>query len=613
MQILLYEWNAVGQKDLEDCLIHIGNKVDKIRYIFQDFENDLAFEQKITELLLLKRYDCVISFNYFQVISKVCCTFHMKYIAWVWDSPLINIYSKTVYNSCNYIFIFDKTMYAELKKMNVNTVYYLPLATNVDRLDTVILSEEEQKEYSAEVSFVGNLYEKRNHYNEIPVLPDYLRGYFDGIMRSQVKIHGYNFIEEMLTEDITEELFKFINFRMGDNFTGSTVSLFADRFLNAKITEMERRSLLSKLSEHFNVTLYTRSNTSDMPHIHNKGYADYITRMPKVFKGSRINLNFTSRTIKSGIPLRVFDVLGAGGFLITNYQSELQDYFEIGRDLVCYENEEDLLYKVQYYLEHEEERKEIAYNGYRKVKEHHSYETKLWAIMSIVFNLNSNLDNKVIPALLNSQGQLTEENKKEIVQVKEEIKSYVAQGYLEKAMGRYYSASREMPLFTRDNEVSDLSVIFEIYNYELKEGIPTLFDNFLELDKLYTHFSTLKNLIKDIETQKEKSFEVFLDYIDNNRVSYIAIEFIIREFIEDKVNVLNEIALMFLENKRNNMVIPFLALAYEINSDNTITLYNLGNVLFYFGEYEMATEYLSMIKRPSEEVIKILEKAKEKI
>ena len=66
--------------------------------------------------------------------------------------------------------------------------------------------------------------------------------------------------------------------------------------------------------------------------------------------------------------MRIFDVLGAGGFLLTNYQEELEDYFEIGKDLVCYSSEEDLLQKTAYYLEHDEERKQIARNGYLKVK-----------------------------------------------------------------------------------------------------------------------------------------------------------------------------------------------------------------------------------------------------
>ena len=99
--------------------------------------------------------------------------------------------------------------------------------------------------------------------------------------------------------------------------------------------------------------------------------------MPKVFRYSKINLNFTIPNIKSGLPLRIFDVLGAGGFLLTNYQAELPDYFEIGKDLACFESEAELVEKCSYYLTHEEERQQIAKNGYEKVKNCCSYRKRL--------------------------------------------------------------------------------------------------------------------------------------------------------------------------------------------------------------------------------------------
>ena len=38
-----------------------------------------------------------------------------------------------------------------------------------------------------------------------------------------------------------------------------------------------------------------------------------------MFANSKVNLNITLRNIKTGIPLRALDIMGAGGFLLTNY------------------------------------------------------------------------------------------------------------------------------------------------------------------------------------------------------------------------------------------------------------------------------------------------------
>ena len=54
--------------------------------------------------------------------------------------------------------------------------------------------------------------------------------------------------------------------------------------------------------------------------------------------------------------------------------------------MVLYESVDDLLKKCAYYLRHESERKQIAINGYNKVKEYHTYEVRLQQMFDIVFN-----------------------------------------------------------------------------------------------------------------------------------------------------------------------------------------------------------------------------------
>ena len=127
--------------------------------------------------------------------------------------------------------------------------------------------------------------------------------------------------------------------------------------------------------------MYSNSDVSDMLRIQYCGSVDYWSELPQVFRMSKINLNFTIPNIKSGLPLRIFDVLGAGGFLLTNYQAELPDYFEIGKDLACFESEAELVEKCSYYLTHEEERQQIAKNGYEKVKNCCSYRKRLKFIL----------------------------------------------------------------------------------------------------------------------------------------------------------------------------------------------------------------------------------------
>ena len=76
--------------------------------------------------------------------------------------------------------------------------------------------------------------------------------------------------------------------------------------------------------------------------------------------------------------------MGSGGFLLTNYQEDMFDCFEPGVDFVYYDSYDDLLEKVEYYLEHDEERQQIARNGYEKVKKYHTYRHRLDTILNIM-------------------------------------------------------------------------------------------------------------------------------------------------------------------------------------------------------------------------------------
>jgi spore maturation protein CgeB len=95
--------------------------------------------------------------------------------------------------------------------------------------------------------------------------------------------------------------------------------------------------------------------------------------MPRVFHRSRINLNITLRSILSGVPLRVMDVMAAGGFLLTSYTEEIAEYFTDGVELAIATTPEEMVEKAAYYLEHEEERQQIALMGQKKVREKFAY------------------------------------------------------------------------------------------------------------------------------------------------------------------------------------------------------------------------------------------------
>lgn len=380
MHILFIDWNSFGNEDIIFCFKKLGHKID----LFPIPENastryNPPLEDALYHKLLSFSYDFVFSFNYFPAVSNTCERIHTPYVSWVYDSPFVQLYSVSLGNSCNHVFIFDREQYASLAALGFQTVHFLPMGVNIARYDSLLPSEHIQNKYSSDISFVGSLYSepKNQLYEKLNGISDFTKGYLDGIIDVQKKIYGSFLLEELLAADIIADMQKSYPVVQNEDGFETDKWVYANYFLARKVTSLERMDILGLLSEKNQVNLYTKEPTPFLPKVKNCGYIDYYMQMPYVFKCSKINLNISLKSIHSGIPLRIFDIMGCGGFVLTNYQEDLLQFFEPDVDFVYYEDYNDLLQKADYYLSHDEARLQIAKNGYEKVKNEHTYEHRI--------------------------------------------------------------------------------------------------------------------------------------------------------------------------------------------------------------------------------------------
>ena len=378
MNFLVYRWNAYNQFDLEKNLSAMGHNLDIYSHEPKNCDYDEAFSVEFSRKLQQGKYDAVISINYFTIVSNACEAHGTIYIAWNCDSPLFSMQNQSIFNRCNRIFCFDYLDYMKLKKQGVEHVWHLPLCADTGRIDALLRDKCEQIEnYRGELAFVGSLYEENSYDSLKETLPEYIRGYCDAAVLAQTNISGGNILDRMITDDILMEIEEIFDVKQEKDSFVEASDIFINNVLGYKAASDTRISVLSALGESTTVELYSQSGRALPPGVRKHGTVSYWSEMPLVFAGSDINLNITIPNIRSGVPLRVFDVLAAGGFLITNYQPELSMLFEIGRDLVVYDDTEDLLQKVLYYKTHPQERKSIAENGRKKVEDLHTYSHRL--------------------------------------------------------------------------------------------------------------------------------------------------------------------------------------------------------------------------------------------
>jgi spore maturation protein CgeB len=90
-----------------------------------------------------------------------------------------------------------------------------------------------------------------------------------------------------------------------------------------------------------------------------------------LYQRSLIGINLHNRGKYTVGSYRLFDLPGNGVMQISDGGEFLQDFFDVGEEVVAYDEVDELIDKVRYYLVHEEERRRIALKGYRKVMKDH--------------------------------------------------------------------------------------------------------------------------------------------------------------------------------------------------------------------------------------------------
>ncbi|UKN01238.1 glycosyltransferase [Paracrocinitomix mangrovi] len=97
--------------------------------------------------------------------------------------------------------------------------------------------------------------------------------------------------------------------------------------------------------------------------------------MLKIINESKITVNaHGDNATGHAVNMRLFEATGVGTLLITEKFPGIEDFFEPGKDLVCYENHQDALDKIRYYLTHNEEREKIAKSGQQKTLNNYTFK-----------------------------------------------------------------------------------------------------------------------------------------------------------------------------------------------------------------------------------------------
>lgn len=334
--------------------------------------------EEISDYISKRGITHVVSLHFIDNLAMAAYRTETKYLSIVWDAPYYKVHSPLGRMSHCFFSVFDKVDYQRFILDEISHVFYQPLA--IDREEAVKWNVKTNN-YLHDICFVGNLYEESLYDDYVQSIPEILREYFDSIFaEAAFQWDGVN----RLCGKTDKEVLKYMKtacpgFCLINPWEIEDTQYFEAYYLARKLANIERISILNLLAQEYEVALYTGSkkDTQKLQNVQVYPAVDACTKAPAIFNSSKINLNITLHSIENGTAQRVLDIMEAGGFVLSTYCPETAELFEEDKEIVLFKTPEELIEKIEYYLEHDLERQRIAAAGHEKVLKCYTYDIKM--------------------------------------------------------------------------------------------------------------------------------------------------------------------------------------------------------------------------------------------
>ena len=386
MKLLVYDWSSFFKEDIFFVLDEIGVKYDKLSWEL-DFsgehpEKDDEFVSDLLKNFSFSEYDAIFSINYFPALSKLASKIQKKYIVWSYDSPQITSNPEIAFSDpYTYVFSLDRFEVNYFNSLGLNNVFHMPLGVNHTRYKRISPNNKKCNKYRTDISFVGQLY-KNPMGPLLNVVSEKTKDILKQIIALQKQMPNNEYVIDKLVTDGLASVVDAELHAVMPNF-GKVTKTNLEHTIALDLTSQERIILLNLCANRYKTRLYTKDNYDILHNVEVHPPVHYIDEMPYVFAASKVNLNPSLLSIRSGISLRAFDITACGGLLFTNYKEEYADLFDVDNEIVMYRSMSDAMEKLDQIMNDEPLRIKIAENGRHRTLTEHTMSKRLVEIFRI--------------------------------------------------------------------------------------------------------------------------------------------------------------------------------------------------------------------------------------
>ena len=349
---------------------------------------ELAQEEFVEELLkavLEFKPDFIFTINHLGIdreglLMELLSQLELPLASWFVDNPHLILYKyQGLASPWATIFTWDADNVASLQAEGFKQVYYLPLATTPERFARTP-SFKIPEAWSSEISFVGNSmqYKVQARLEAAAPGPELLAKYKE--IAAGFARHNERSVLAYLELEYPDLLPAY------ETLKSTERKLAFETMITWEATRQYRDSCVEQILP-FNPLILGDDgwelSFGSSPHRwrwHSE--ISYYDELPFFYPNSLINFNCTSKQMKGAVNQRVFDVPAAGAFLLTDWREQMDRLFEPGKEVVFFEEPDEIPELVRFYRNNQSARGKIMNAARKRILAHHTYALRLQEIIA---------------------------------------------------------------------------------------------------------------------------------------------------------------------------------------------------------------------------------------
>lgn len=337
-----------------------------------------SFIVRLLEAMVLHRPDLLFTLNHLGfdsdgVLTNLLEQIEQPFVSWFVDSPAYILLDHEINASPWTILpVWERSFIPYLKSFGFDHAFHLPLAGHPE----FFWNDKERSASKYALSFVGDSMKFgstkwRQKCRKFPGINRLRTVAVEKILRDRTVDPAAEAAAFAI-----ENGMEFPNWTLREELTFSSSAVL-------EATRLSRWRMARNLAA-YNLELFGddgwREAVGHKTRVHKP--VEYYSELPDVYTHSEINLNLTSMQMQTAVNQRVFDVPLAGGFLLTDFQEDIETLFDTRKDVVTFEDQLELPGLVKYYNNKESERRRITEAAAERIVSEHTYRHRINRIIA---------------------------------------------------------------------------------------------------------------------------------------------------------------------------------------------------------------------------------------